>query len=137
MIRESQLAVMKKCKDLSLSGKLPFPEVVSRLMEAGVERYHVDFSRDEITYYLPSGASEVFPASHSDEGVSIADAFDAPSVSRAIRSAQAGEIVYPEFARRIKAAGCVGYFAQLSGRRVLYFGRDGDAHVEPFPTAEP
>jgi hypothetical protein len=36
------------------------------------------------------------------------------------------------------AAGCVGYFVQIAGRRTLYFGRNGETHVELFPprTAE-
>jgi len=34
------------------------------------------------------------------------------------------------------AAGCVGYFVQIAGRRALYFGRNGESHVELFPSAD-
>ncbi len=34
------------------------------------------------------------------------------------------------------AAGCVGYFVQITGRRVIYFGRSGESHVEQFPPAQ-
>jgi len=33
------------------------------------------------------------------------------------------------------AAGCVGYFVQIMGRCVIYFGRKGESHVEHFPPA--
>ena len=126
------VAVMKECKDLSLAGKIPFPEVVRRLHAVGVERYHVDLTRDETTYYLSCGESHVF-ATGGPSGA--AGPFDAAAVAGAVRAIQRGEIVFPEFLRRIAAAGCVGYFTQIDGRRVQYVGRTGDMHVEPFPSA--
>lgn len=126
------VAVMKECKELSLAGKIPFSEVVRRLHEAGVERYHVDLTRDETTYYLPSGESHVFATGGPRDP--IAEPFDAAAVEGAVRAIQRGEIVFPEFLRRILAAGCVGYFTQIAGRRVQYVGRTGDMHVEPFPS---
>ena len=125
------VAVMKECKELSLSGAITFPEVVRRLSEAGVERYHVDLTRDETTYYLSGGESHVL-ALHGPAG-EVGGRFDAAGVERAVRASQRGEIRHPEFLARIRAAGCVGYFAQLTGRRVQYVGRTGDTHVEPFP----
>lgn len=133
MTSQERVAVMKECKELSLAGRLPFPEVVRRLHEAGVERYHVDLTRDETTYYLPCGESHVFSAGGPRE--IITGAFDAAGVERAVRAAQRGEVVYPEFLRLVMAAGCVGYFTQIAGRRVQYVGRTGDMHIEPFPTA--
>ena len=133
MITEQVVAVMQACKTLSLAGEIAFPDVVRRLQAVGVERYHVDLSRDEVTYYLPTGASHASPAGGPQEP--IAETFDAGAVEAAVRSAQRGEAGYAEFLRRIRAAGCVGYFAQLAGRRVQYLGRDGEMHVEPFPPA--
>jgi len=127
------VAVMKECKELSLLGKIPFSEVVRRLHEAGVERYHVDLTRDETTYYLPCGESHVFATGAPREP--ITESFDAAAVEGAVRASQRGEIIFPEFLRRIVAAGCVGYFTQITGRRVQYVGRTGDMHVEPFPPA--
>ena len=37
----------------------------------------------------------------------------------------------------ILAAGCVGYFVCLTGRRAVYFGRTGENYIEPFPPAKP
>ncbi len=40
---------------------------------------------------------------------------------------------YRGFCEKAAAAGCAGYLVSFSGRRALYFGRDGATHVEPFP----
>jgi uncharacterized protein YbcV (DUF1398 family) len=51
----------------------------------------------------------------------------------AIREAQADTIPYPEFIKRSTAAGVIGYWAFLTGRKVIYFGRKGETHTEEFP----
>jgi uncharacterized protein YbcV (DUF1398 family) len=38
--------------------------------------------------------------------------------------------------KRSAAAGVIGYWAFLSGRKVIYFGRKGELHVEEFPGAK-
>ena len=35
--------------------------------------------------------------------------------------------------RRVMAAGTTSYSVYLNGRKAIYFGRNGDFHVEPFP----
>jgi len=124
------IGTLKECQELSLRGT-PFPEVIRRLSAAGVERYHVDLSRDEATYYLPSGEAHALPLGLG--GQPIAAEFDAGAVKAAVRGAQRGEVLFPEFVRRIKVAGCVEYHTRITGRRVQYLGRTGDLHVEPFP----
>lgn len=52
-----QTKVMQGCVQGALSGELTFPEIVGRLASIGVERYHADYSRQEITYYLLDGDS--------------------------------------------------------------------------------
>jgi uncharacterized protein YbcV (DUF1398 family) len=115
----------------SQAGKLRFPEVVSRLMEAGVESYFVDFARGQDTIYMADGKSHteamVFPMKP------IAEDFSHASIVAAIRGAQADTIRYPEFAERSAAAGVIAYWAFLTGRKVVYFGRKGEAHTEEFP----
>jgi uncharacterized protein YbcV (DUF1398 family) len=124
-------SVVIDCTRDSDTGASRFPEIVARLLAAGVERYHADLVRAEKTYYLPSGESEVVP----DPALRVAPAlaFSAAGVDAAVRASQAGAIDYREFCRRIAAAGCAGYFVSLSGRRALYYGRTGETHVEPFP----
>lgn len=125
--------VMAECTQGSDANTLTFPDVVQKLMAAGVERYHADLLRAEKIYYLPNGESEIVP------GAALADApaavFSTAGVEAAVRAIQANTIGYPEFCRRIFAAGCVGYFVSMPGRRAVYYGRTAETYVEPFPDA--
>jgi uncharacterized protein YbcV (DUF1398 family) len=123
--------VARECAAESAAGRIHFGEVVARLMAAGVERYHADYSRMETTYYWPDGSTCVVPMEH--ERTPIAVEFSAAGVEEAVRAAQRGAIMYPEFTRQVLAAGCVGYFVQISGKCVQYFGRQGEVHTEWFP----
>ncbi|MEA3162762.1 MAG: hypothetical protein QOE88_580, partial [Verrucomicrobiota bacterium] len=51
--------------------------------------------------------------------------------------AQTDKIRYPEFIKRSAAAGVIAYWAFLTGRKVIYFGRQNEFHVEDFPGAKP
>jgi uncharacterized protein YbcV (DUF1398 family) len=123
--------VIQECVRGSLAGALTFPEVVGRLAAIGVERYHADYSRREITYYFPNGESLVVASPHPAHPTG--NGFAASAVEAAVRQSQRGEHTYLEFIEKTMAAGCVGYFVQISGRRVIYFGRRGESHVEEFP----
>jgi uncharacterized protein YbcV (DUF1398 family) len=133
--------VARECATLSATGKIHFGEVVARLMAAGVERYHADYSRNETTYYWPDGSTCVVPIEHGvvpreNDRTPIAVEFSAAGVEQAVRAAQQGDVMYPEFTRQALAAGCVGYFVQISGKCVQYFGRNGEVHTEWFPGAK-
>jgi uncharacterized protein YbcV (DUF1398 family) len=130
---QQQIAAIQECATLSIEGKISFGEVVGRMIAIGLERYHADYTRHECTYYMPDGHSLVLPVRHPP--IPIAQTFSADGVQSAIRQAQRGEIVYPEFLTQTFTPGCVGYFVQITGRQVIYFGRNGEQHVEKFPTA--
>lgn len=125
--------VLRECTEASDEERVTFPEVVMKLMQAGVERYHADLLRAEKIYYLPSGES------HRIAAVSIealpANGFAPASVEAAVRAIQQQKIQYREFCERIARAGCVGYMVSLAGRRAVYYGRSGENYVEPFPSA--
>jgi uncharacterized protein YbcV (DUF1398 family) len=114
--------------------RVTFGEVVTKLMQAGVERYHADLLRGEKTYYLPSGESEIVVG--DPIVIAPAGAFAAAGVDAAVRDIQAGKIQYRTFCARIAAAGCVGYHVSLAGQRAVYYGRTGDCHTEWFPGAK-
>jgi uncharacterized protein YbcV (DUF1398 family) len=130
-MKTAPMDVARECATESAAGKIHFGEVVARLMGAGVERYHADYSRGENTYYWPDGSSCVVSMEH--EPMPSALEFSAAGVEGAVRQAQRGEIMYPEFTRQVLAAGCVGYFVQITGKCVQYFGRNGEVHTEWFP----
>ena len=56
-------------------------------------------------------------------------------VERLVRWAQANpaDYSYVAFCEKVKAAGCAGYLVSFLGRRVVYFGRTAETHVEYFP----
>ena len=112
-------------------GKATFPQVVKGLLEAGVESYFIDFAARQKTHYLGDGTVHSVPMI-LEPGPIAAD-FDSASLLAAIRGAQADTVRYPEFVERSTAAGVIGYWAFLTGKRVIYFGRKGEQHIEKFP----
>ena len=49
--------------------------------------------------------------------------------------AQADVVRYPEFVKRVTSADVIGYWAFLTGKKVVCFGRKGEMHMEEFPKA--
>jgi uncharacterized protein YbcV (DUF1398 family) len=118
----------------SNAGKLVFPEVVRRLLEAGVESYFADLAQGQETFYLRDGHTHVEKMSVALSPV-MNDFYESGIIS-AIRAAQSDQIRFPEFVKRATASGIVGYWAFLTGKKIIYFGRKGEFHVEAFPGAK-
>ncbi len=119
----------------SHAGKLIFPSVVQRLLAAGVTSYFVDTLRSEDVVYLTD--DRTFTEKMHLPLDPVAEEFSKSGIVAAIRAAQRDEIRYPEFMRLASAAGVVGYWAFLTGKKVIYFGRKGEFHEEEFPGATP
>lgn len=115
----------------SFAGTIVFPEVVASLLKEGIESYHVDYIRNENTYYHTNGDSIVIDVKHQES--KVADQFSIDGIRSIIKKVQTGEVDYNEFCIGAKAAGCAYYIAFLKGKRVLYLGKEGDQHVEYFP----
>lgn len=125
-------AVLHECLAQAFAGRMTFPETVGKMMETGVERYDADLIRLQKMHYGGHGRThaEAIPLT---DAPAVPPEFSAEGVQRAIAAIQRREIAYPEFLRRIMAAGTVSYSVYLGGRKAIYFGRRGDFHVEPFP----
>jgi uncharacterized protein YbcV (DUF1398 family) len=120
----------------TLDGSMPFPEIVRRLIEAGVEYYHVDYVALRKSFYSANG--DVVATSLTYEGLPpVAVNFDAAGLRAAIIDSQRNGQSYRDFTRRAMEAGVQGYIAFLRGQRVTYWGRGGDQHTEWFPGAGP
>jgi len=113
----------------------PFPEVVRRLVGAGVTSYTADLISLRNTYYDADAAAYDEPLPLKN-GPAIAPAFDSAAVAASVKAIQGGEIGYAEFLRRVMGAGCSHYEVFITGRKAMYFGRGGDFYTEPFPTAK-
>jgi len=115
--------------------KMTFPMIVATLQEAGFEGYSVDIRRGVVVYYLPSSDSVELSCAKAE--VPVAEHFDAAAVKDAIREAQSlvPGYTYKGFIAKVARAGCAGYMVSFLGRRVLYFARSAETHVEHFPPA--
>jgi uncharacterized protein YbcV (DUF1398 family) len=118
----------------SQAGKLIFPEVVRRLLEAGVESYFCDLAAGKESFYLSDGTTHEETMTLAKGA--IAQEFSSSGIIAAIRGAQTDNIRYPEFVRQATQAGVIAYWAFLTGKKVIYFGRKGEMHVEEFPGAK-
>jgi len=129
-------AIIRDCHLASEEDRLDFPQILAALHQAGIEGYMVDFRRSTKTFYLPDGESLELP-SH-DIGVKVSAVFDAAIIEAAVREAQtkAPGYTYKSFCAKVMQAGCAGYIVSILGRRVVYFGRTAETHVEHFPSGK-
>jgi uncharacterized protein YbcV (DUF1398 family) len=128
-----RITLANTCLKAAYDKSMSFPEIVSTLIKAGFEGYFVDYRRGTTTYFLPDGDNVVLE-NRSSEG-SVAAQFDPAGVASQVKWAQANppDYSYAAFCKNAKAFGCAGYIVSFSGRRVLYFGRTAETHVEHFP----
>ena len=130
-MQAEQRQIITDTFEASNAGRIHFGQVIGQLVSAQVESYHVDYRAGLTHYYLPDGDS--LALKFESAGGKVAASFDAEGVRAAIRGAQQGKVMYPEFKQLTKAAGCAGYTVWIAGRHVSYFGRKGETHVEHFP----
>ncbi|MBL9154783.1 MAG: DUF1398 family protein [Verrucomicrobiales bacterium] len=128
--------IVSEASKATLAGTMPFPEIVGKLIEVGVEYYHVDYVTLRKTFYSTTGDVVISPITY--EGLpEVSKDFDRNSLRAAIYDSQHNGQHYRDFTIRAIKAGVQGYIAFLRGRRVTYWGRVGDQHTEWFPGFEP
>jgi uncharacterized protein YbcV (DUF1398 family) len=128
--------IIFKTARATLEGTISFPEVVDQLLGAGVEYYYVDYVALRKTFYSANDDTVTTPLNY--EGLPpVAAEFDVAALRAGILDSQRNGQKYRDFTRRAMAAGTQGYFAFLRGKRVTYFGRQGEQHTEWFPGASP
>jgi len=128
--------VVTEAARAALEGSTPFPDIVRRLVETGVEYYHVDYVALQKRFYSAAGGVVTTPISY--EGLPpVAADFNAAGLRAAILDSQRHGQHYRDFTRRAMGAGVQGYIAFLRGLRVTYWGRGGDQHTEWFPGSVP
>lgn len=125
--------VARRCLAAAQGGSMAFPAIVGALMSARFESYLVDYRANTATYYLTYGNS--VPLDNGHPSGQVAPAFDEAAIAGQVRWAQADadDFSYATFSRNVVAAGCAGYLVSFPGRRVVYFGRTAEVHVEHFP----
>jgi uncharacterized protein YbcV (DUF1398 family) len=128
--------IVREAASATLTGSIPFPEIVGKLMATGVEYYHVDYAAHQFNFYSAAGSVVTAPLLF-DDLPAVADDFDATALRAAIVDSQQNGQKFRQFSQRAMQAGVQGYFAFLRGKRVVYAGRQGDQHTEWFPGAKP
>jgi uncharacterized protein YbcV (DUF1398 family) len=127
--------VLKDLVDKALARAITFPEIIAALKAQEVESYHVDLLRREYRFYDRGGRSQVMVVPLIHDGV--APGFSVERLESINRRVQAGQAGYPDFVREGAAAGCAYYIVYLEGRKVRYFGRDGEESIQYFPGSAP
>ena len=129
--------IARTCVEGAESGAMTFLQIVSTLIDAGVDGYAVDFRRGTAAFYRSDGASVELEGTRPAAAVS--ERFDAAVVSEAIKEAQTlvPGYTYKGFCDKVAGAGCAGYLVSLLGKRVVYYGRTGETHTEYFPGTRP
>lgn len=125
-------ALIQQVSDATLAGTMSFPEVVGNLLKAGVDFYYVDYLQQQKTFYSTANDS-VTTAIHYQDLPTVPPQLDKATLKTIILDSQVNHQTYERFTRRAMQVGTIGYFAFLTGRRVVYWGRDGESHTEFFP----
>ena len=128
--------IISKLAKATQDGSIPFPEIVGRLMDEGIEYYQVDYRTLQLTFYGTVGGVVVAPLIF-DNLPEVGEAFDLIGLRAAIHDSQVNGQKFHDFSVRAMSAGVQSYYAFLSGKRVMYLGRLGDQHIEWFPGAKP
>ena len=127
-MEERVKAVVRELTAALEEERINFPDALQALMKAGVERCHADFCAGTKTWYMPDGSFEIT----ASRVIAASRDFNGEPVKEAVHAGEQGAIGYRMFCDRLAAAGCVGYFISLAGRRSVYYGRTLAAHVEWF-----
>ena len=62
--------------------------------------------------------------------------FNLEALIKALRDDQEGRSIFPEFLTQAWKAGVVGYDVDFAGRKVIYYGVNGESYIEEYPAVE-
>jgi uncharacterized protein YbcV (DUF1398 family) len=122
--------------EVSEANTLTFPEGVKMIAAAGFNGYLVDYRAGTRTYHHSNGETFTF----QKQVYMPVDRFDAGVVKAAIKEAQllVPGYTYQGFCRKVtEFGGAAGYLVSIVGKRVLYFGANGETYTEYFPGTAP
>jgi uncharacterized protein YbcV (DUF1398 family) len=112
-----------------------FPYLAEVLRQAGVSNYHHSIPSGT-TLYLTDEGPVVMQGDPVVVGMTDVASWNRDALITAIRTDQAGDGSYPQFARSCWEAGVVHYDVDLRGRTCTYSGVAGERYVESYPRVE-
>jgi uncharacterized protein YbcV (DUF1398 family) len=112
-----------------------FPHLAEVLRQAGVNSYHHSIPSGT-TLYLTDAGPVVMQGDPVVAGMADVASWNREALVTAIRTDQAGNSSYPQFAQSCWEAGVVHYDVDLLGRTCTYAGAAGEQYVESYPRVE-
>ena len=110
-----------------------FPYLAETLRRAGVTRNFWFLPACE-SLYLTADGPVVMQGDPLVKGAADVPPFDQNALITALRVDQAGESTFPEFLSATWRAGVVRYDVDFNVRAVTYYGCNGEAYTEQYPS---
>ncbi|PJZ85830.1 DUF1398 domain-containing protein [Leptospira harrisiae] len=110
-----------------------FPVLAEVLREAGIlmNRWYLPSCQ---AFYIMKEGSVVQQGNPLVSGVHEIPNFHREDLIKAIRADQEGKSTFPEFLKATWEAGVVGYDADFTNRKVIYYGVNGESYLEEYPS---
>src|SRR5271170_3268011 len=112
-----------------------FPYLAETLKRAGVTR-NLWFLPACASLYLTGHGPVVTQDAPLLSGTVDVPPFDRDALVAALRTDQAGHSTFPEFLAACWRAGVIRYDVDLVGRKVAYYGCNGEEYIEDYPAVE-
>ena len=112
-----------------------FPYLAEVLRRAGVQKNIWSLPSCQALYIMDAG-NIVQQGTPLVTGMSTVPNFDQDALILALRTDQAGKSTFTEFLLAAWKAGVIGYDVDLNGRKVIYFGSNGEKYTEDYPAIE-
>ena len=110
-----------------------FPYLAETLRRAGVSR-NVWFLPACESLYLTADGPVVMQGTALVTGAADVPPFDRDALVTALRIDQAGESTFPQFLSASWRAGVIRYDVDFNVRAVTYYGCNGEAYTERYPS---
>lgn len=112
-----------------------FPVLAEVLRQAGIQKNRWSLPSCQSVYLMNEG-SVVQQGTPLVNGTFEIPKFDREALITALRTDQEGRSAFPEFLQSAWKAGVIGYDADFTGRKVTYYGINGESYLEEYPAVE-
>lgn len=112
-----------------------FPVLAEVLRQAGVRMNRWTLPSCQAVYIMKDGAV-VQQATPLVTGAHEISRFDREAVIKALRTDQEGRSTFAEFLQSAWEGGVIGYDVDFIGRKVTYYGVNGESYLEEYPAVD-
>ncbi|NBV42948.1 DUF1398 domain-containing protein [bacterium] len=112
-----------------------FPVIAEVLRRSGVQINRWSLPSCQ-SVFLTKNGSVVQQGTPIVTGTHEIPPFNREALIKALRTDQEGKGTFPEFLQAAWEAGVVGYDVDFAGRKVIYYGVNGESYMEEYPAVE-